>query len=347
MHSRSTVRAGEELPLATLADYLRGRIEGAESGITIKQFLDGHSNLTYLLLCGAGQKYVLRRGPLGPVAPKAHDMAREYRVLKAVSHHFSEAPRPYHLCEDPGVIGASFFVMEHRNGAILRNDVPEPFRTQADHARRISEAFIDCQVRLHAVDVTNDLRGLGKPEGFLERQVQGWRERWERARTGDVPEMDSIGTWLSHHLPGSPPATVVHNDYKLDNVVFRSTGEIEAVLDWEMATIGDPLADLGLTLCYWAWTASSASKDVIPTLTSRPGWYTRDQFVQRYMERSGRDLSGIGYYEVLGMYKLAVILQQIYYRFRRGQTQDERFREFDQRVKDLAQQAAALTERQA
>jgi len=331
----------------SLADYLRGKLEGAESGITVEQFLEGHSNLTYLLSCGNGQKYVLRRGPLGPVAPKAHDMAREYHVLKAVNRCFSDAPQPYHLCEDLEVIGAVFFVMEHRDGVILRNEVPEPFRTSTEYAQRISQAFIDGQVRLHAVDVTNDLRDLGKPEGFLERQVQGWQERWNRARTQDLPDMDAVGTWLSHHLPLSPPATLVHNDYRLDNVIFRSPGEIEAILDWEMATVGDPLADLGLTLCYWAWTPSSASKDVIPSLTSQPGWYSRDQFVERYAKRSGRDLSGIVYYEVLGMYKLAVILQQIYYRFSRGQTKDERFRDFDQRVSGLARQAAALAERHA
>jgi len=345
LHSRSTVRAGEELPVEILADYLRGKIEGAESGITVEQFLEGHSNLTYLLLCGNGAKYVLRRGPLGPVAPKAHDMAREFHVLDAVNHCFPEAPQPYHLCEDPEVIGAVFFVMEHRDGVILRNEVPEPFRSSTDDAARISEAFIDCQVRLHAVDLKNDLRDLGKPEGFLERQVHGWQERWNRARTQDLPDMDAVGTWLSYHLPLSPPATVVHNDYKLDNVVFRSTGEIEAVLDWEMATVGDPLADVGLTLCYWAWTAASAGSDVTPSLTSRPGWYSRDRFVERYSRRSGRDLSGIVYYEVLGMYKLAVILQQIYYRFLRGQTQDERFRNFDRSVMGLARQAAALAER--
>ena len=347
LDSRSAVRTGEELPVAALADYLRGKIESAESGIEVRQFLDGHSNLTYLLSCGDGRQYVLRRGPLGLVAPKAHDMAREYHVLQAISRNFPEAPRPYHLCENPEIIGAVFFVMEHRRGVIVRNKVPASFRTVPDHARLISEAFVNCLVRLHAVDVTQkELSSLGKPDGFLQRQVHGWRERWNRARTEDSLEMEALGDWLSRHLPHSPPAAFVHNDYKLDNVILRSACEIEAVLDWEMATIGDPLADVGLTLCYWAWTELvGGGKDVVPTLTSRPGWYNRDQFIEHYSERSGRNLSGIDYYEVLGMYKLAVILQQIYYRFRRGQTQDERFRHFDQRITSLARQAATLAEK--
>ena len=349
MHSPSAVRVGEEVPLDVLTEYLRGKIEGAENGIAIQQFLDGHSNLTYLLSCSDGRQYVLRRGPLGPVAPKAHDMAREYRVLETLHPHFPEAPRPYHLCEDSAVIGAIFFVMEYRPGLILRNEVPASWRATRDHARLISEAFVDCQVRLHSIDVTHrDFAGLGRPEGFLERQVRGWRDRWDRARTDEIRDMDSIGDWLTRHLPHSPPPTLVHNDYKLDNVIFRSLKEVEAVLDWEMATVGDPLADVGLTLCYWAWAdAAGAGRGPTPALTSRPGWYDREQFLERYWERSRRDVSGIVYYEVLGMFKLAVILQQIYYRFRRGQTRDERFREFDQQVAALARQAASLAERQA
>ena len=349
MNTRNAVRAGEEVPVDTLTEYLSGKIEGAEHGITVTQFLEGHSNLTYLLSCGKGRHYVLRRGPLGPVAPKAHDMAREYRVLDAVHQHFPEAPRPYHLCEDATVLGAVFFVMEYRPGVILRNEIPASLRAIPGHARQISEAFIDCQVRLHSIDVSRgDLAALGKPEGFLARQVQGWRDRWHRARTEQVRDMEEIGDWLTLHLPESPPAALVHNDYKLDNVMLRSAGEIEAVLDWEMATVGDPLADVGLTVCYWAWADSAGTgAGPTPALTSRPGWYRRDQFLERYSKRSGRDISGIVYYEVFGMYKLAVILQQIYYRFRRGQTQDERFRQFDQRVAALARLAASLAEKQA
>lgn len=354
MHSDITpVRAGEELNLAALADWLRGRIAGAERGITLEQFADGHSNLTYLLRINAdGREYVLRRGPIGPVAPKAHDMAREFRVLRMVHPHFPEAPDAFCLCEDPRVLGAVFFLMERRHGFILRDEVPPNLQKVPDYARRISEAFIDCMIRLHAIDVSkNGLIALGKPDGFLERQVHGWADRWNRAQTGvnadETPrmKMDRVIRWLVDRRPSSPAPTLVHNDYKLDNIMLSedSADHVEAVLDWEMATVGDPLADLGLTLCYWTWAAAPQVRArEVPTLTSQQGWYTRDQFVQRYAERTGRDLSHIAYYEVLGIFKLAVILQQIYCRFKRGQTQDTRFQNFGERVKGLVELADSL-----
>jgi aminoglycoside phosphotransferase (APT) family kinase protein len=345
------VRPGEELDLASLADWLRGRIAGAERGITLQQFPSGHSNLTYLLKID-GHEYVLRRGPLGPVAPKAHDMGREFRVLQMVHPHFPEAPNVFHLCEDPAVLGSVFFLMERRHGLILRDEIPPQLSKLPNYAERASQGFVDCLIRLHAIDISRTgLIALGKPEGFLERQVQGWADRWKRAATDDMPKMDRVIRWLIDHRPPSPAPTLVHNDYKLDNVMLMLSAdsaeriEIDAVLDWEMATVGDPLADLGLTLCYWAWVeAPQLRARGVPALTSQPGWYTRDQFVQRYAQGTGRDLSQIGYYEVLGIFKLAVILQQIYYRFRRGQTQDTRFQNFGDRVKGLVELADSLIE---
>ena len=342
------VRAGEELDTASLSEYLRGKIEGADSGIRIQQFPSGHSNLTYLLAAGA-HEYVLSRGPLGPVAPKAHDMAREYQVLRAVHPHFSEAPNALHLCDDPAVIGAVFYIMERRRGIILRDRIPQQMKRLPDHPRLVSEAFIDGLVRLHAIDLpSSGLLALGKPQGFLERQVRGWGDRWQRSKTEDLPEMEFVIRWLDETLPSSPPATLVHNDYKLDNVMLATElpNRIEAVLDWEMATIGDPLADVGLTLCYWSWAAAPELGSYgVKALTAKPGWYSRDQFITRYAQRTGRDLTRIAYYEVLGIFKLAVILQQIYYRFHRGQTSDARFRDFDSRVKELVKLAASLVER--
>lgn len=349
------VRAGEELNLASLADWLRGRIAGAERGVTLEQFPSGHSNLTYLLrMNGDGREYVLRRGPLGPVAPKAHDMAREFRVLQMVHPHFREAPNVFHLCEDPAVLGSVFFLMERRHGLILRDEIPPQLAKLPNYPEQASKGFVDCLIRLHAIDISRTgLTALGKPEGFLERQVQGWADRWNRSATDDMPDhmpkMDCVIQWLVDHRPSSPAPTLVHNDYKLDNVMLSEDSaertEIEAVLDWEMATVGDPLADLGLTLCYWAWVeAPQLRARGVPSLTSQPGWYTRDQFVQRYAEGTGRDLSQIGYYEALGIFKLAVILQQIYYRFRRGQTQDTRFENFGDRVKGLVELADSLIE---
>jgi aminoglycoside phosphotransferase (APT) family kinase protein len=322
------VRPGEELNTRALAAYL------GVAEVAVEQFPGGHSNLTYLVRAEA-REYVLRRPPLGPVAPKAHDMAREYAVLRAVAPLFPPAPQVYRLCEDPGIIGAVFFLMERRRGVILRGAVPPPWTGEAP---RISRAFVDCLIELHAIDVErHGLSALGKPDGYLDRQVRGWTDRWNRAKTEDMPDMDHIIRWLADRLPASPPPTLIHNDYKLDNLMLDAAdpSRIVAVLDWEMTTVGDPLSDLGLTLCYW--TLTDGRERVV---TTRPGWYSPRQLVDYYAERTGRDCSHITYYEVLGIFKLAVILQQIYFRWVRGQTQDERFRAFDQRVKSLVAAAA-------
>jgi aminoglycoside phosphotransferase (APT) family kinase protein len=344
----AVVRDGEELNVAALAAYLNGKIETAGQEIRIAQFPNGHSNLVYLVQTG-GREYVLRRPPLGPVAPKAHDMAREYRVLHAVHPHFPEAPKVFLLCEDPAVIGGPFFLMERRHGVVIRDRVPAELSAITGYQRLVSESFIDCLVRLHTIDVTQpDVAPLGKPEGFVERQVKGWADRWTRSKTEELPEMDRVVNWLHDRLPPATGATLVHNDYKLDNVMMRADGtRVEAVLDWEMTTLGDPLSDLGLVMCYWAWASKAAEDDphpATPVISTQPGWYTRDEFLHRYASKTGRDVTNVGYHEVLGIFKLAVILQQIYYRFHVGQTKDERFRHFDKRVRGLVKLAAELVE---
>ena len=342
MTDTAAIRAGEELSTGTLAEYLKDKVEGAERGISIEQFPGGHSNLTYLVRTCA-REYVLRRPPLGPVAPKAHDMSREYAVLKAVHPVFAPAPEVFHLCEDPGVIGAVFFIMERRHGIVVRGEIPRELESFANYPARVSAGLIECLANLHAVDVeANGLARLGKPAGFLERQVRGWAERWERAKTEEIAEMDQLLRWLAERMPESPAPTLVHNDFKLDNVMLdeRDPGRIEAVLDWEMATVGDPLVDLGLVLCYWGQPSDPGGTK--PSLTSMPGWFSRQQVIEYYGKRSGRDLSNIAYYEIFAIFKLAVVLQQIYVRFHRGQTRDERFRHFDQRVRNLIDQAVAL-----
>jgi len=342
------MRAGERIAADALAEYLRGKLDGAEHGVELEQFPNGHSNLTYLLRTGA-QEYVLRRPPLGPVAPKAHDMVREYHVLRAVHPHYPQAPRPHLVCEDPAVLGAPFFIMERRQGAILREEIPADYASIADYPRMIGEAFLDSLVDLHRIGISAPgLRELGKPEGYVERQVSGWAERWERAKTEEVSELDGVVRWLAGHIPPPLAPSLIHNDYKLDNVMLAtgSPDRVEAVLDWEMATVGDPLSDLGLTLCYWVWaTAPEVRTAGIPALTALPGWFTRDQLVERYAWQTGRDVTHIGYYEVLGVFKLAVIVQQIYSRFHRGQTQDDRFRDFGVRAAALGRLAARLAER--
>jgi aminoglycoside phosphotransferase (APT) family kinase protein len=339
------VREGEQIDAQALAAYLHGKLEGVESGLTLRQFPGGHSNLTYLLEAG-GHEYVLRRPPLGPVAPKAHDMAREYHVLRAVHPLFPRAPRAFLLCDDASVIGATFFIMERRHGLVLRREIPDSLAGDRDFGGRVSEAFVDCLAALHAVDVSQV--PMGKPAGFLERQVSGWAERWQHAQTETLARMDELIRWLTERMPKSPAPTLVHNDYKLDNLMLDAAdpGRVEAVLDWEMTTAGDPLVDLGCVLCYWPESGDPpARREALSDITTRPGWFTRAQIVERYARATGRDVSGLGYYEVFGIFKVAVVLQQIYFRYRRGQTRDERFRDFDERVRGLVEAAAEVAEK--
>jgi aminoglycoside phosphotransferase (APT) family kinase protein len=275
-------------------------------------------------------------------------MAREFGVLAAVGPHFAYAPRVYLLCEDSSVLGAAFYLMERRHGVVIRRDPPAEYRFLEDHPRRTSEAFIDCLAELHSIDIRrHKLESVGRPEGFLERQVQGWSRRWERAKTGDLPQMERLSRWLIEHQPTSPPATLVHNDFKLDNLMLDplDPGRVVAVLDWEMTTVGDPLVDLGIVLCYWPEAGDPLGRrEAISPLTTGPHWFSRKQLLDRYQSETGRDLSNINYYEVFGLFKLSVVLQQIYYRYHVGQTQDPRFSDFSARVRGLADAAMLILE---
>jgi aminoglycoside phosphotransferase (APT) family kinase protein len=345
------VRAGEQLDWTRLGVWLRERLPAcglpgldASREPTVAQFPGGHSNLTYLVRFGDAE-IVVRRPPFGPVAPTAHDMAREFRWLSAMHQVFPLAPRPYLLCEDVDVIGSVFYAMERRRGMVVRAEEP-PALAHPAARRRLSEALIDTLAELHAIDVAaSGLSPLGKPAGFVERQVRGWSERWHRSRTAPLPEMDALAGWLRDHLPGDPPTpSVVHGDFKLDNVMLDAddVGRIVAVFDWEMSALGDPLVDLGIVLTYWSPTAPPEQRDALTTVTDRPGYFTREDIIERYAARSGRDLSAIRYYEIFAVFKIAVVIQQIYYRFVQGQTTDARFATFGARVEYLARHAAHL-----
>ena len=265
----AAVRSGEELDRVALTNYLEDKIEGGAS-LVIEQFPGGHSNLTYLLRTPV-REYVLRRGPLGPVAPKAHDMAREYMVLRAVHPFFDAAPEVFHLCEDTSITGAVFFIMERRHGIVVRDRIPPELAAFPDYPARVSRGFVDCLVELHAVDIEkHGLVSLGKPAGFLERQVRGWFERWNRAKTEEIPLMDRLIQWLTDHLPVSARAHAGSQRFQAGqrNAGPGDPGRIEAVLDWEMATVGDPLVDLGLILCYWSQPSDPGGTKA--SLTSEP-----------------------------------------------------------------------------
>lgn len=334
------VRSGEELNAESLFAYLRDQLpEIPTDHLEISQFPGGHSNLTYLVRI-ADREYVLRRPPFGPVAPTAHDMPREYRLLKAVHPHFPLAPEPFLLCEDTSVIGAPFYLMERRRGIVVRRDLPDEIGDDLDLRRRVGESVVDTLVSLHAVDIEkNGLANIGKPIGFVERQVTGWTKRWERSKTTDVKEFDETAAWLIAHLPPDPATpTLVHNDFKLDNMILDSDdpSKIVAILDWEMCTVGDPLVDLGLLLCYWPQKDDPEPRlEAISGVTALPGFISREQIIERYSRGSGRDLSRIAFYEIFALFKLAVVLQQIFYRYHVGQTHDERFADFDKRVAGL------------
>jgi len=253
------VREGESFDTAALVRALRGRLEGAERPLHVRQFGGGHANLTYLLRFGEGAaavEYVLRRPPLGPVAASSHDMQREYRALSKLWRGFPQAPRAYLYESDPSIIGADFLVMERRHGIVVRAAIPPEFGGGADPVanRRISEAVVDTLAAFHAVDPSAvGLADLGRPDGFLERQVRGWLERFERAKTREVPVAMELARWLGDQLPASPPPTLLHNDWKLDNMALAADdpGRCVAVYDWDMCTLGDPLADVGTLLALW------------------------------------------------------------------------------------------------
>lgn len=354
----SPIRAGEELDIAKLGAYLRERLPALLAGealdpqqpLAIEQFPGGHSNLTYMVSFG-GREFVLRRPPFGPVAPTAHDMPREYRLLSVIHPHFARAPRPYLLCEDPAVIGVPFYLMERRRGIVIRRELPESLNHPATLAA-ISKGMIATLADLHGVDIySSGLAQIGKPVGFVTRQVKGWTERWHRAKTSEIPEIDEVAAWLLEKLPPEPDpeqgraATLVHNDFKLDNVMLdpADVSKVIAVLDWEMCTVGDPLVDLGILLCYWAERGDPEDRrEAISPVTVQPGWLTRRELTEVYAEMTGRDVSRIDFYEIFAIFKVAVVVQQIYFRYVRGQTHDERFAAFGPRIEGLARAALEL-----
>jgi aminoglycoside phosphotransferase (APT) family kinase protein len=336
------VRPEAVLDHEAVSRFLRGQLPQTEGPLEIAQFAGGHANLTYLVRFGE-HEYVLRRPPSGPVAAGAHDMAREYRVLSALWRVFPPASRPYCFCEDANVLGAPFFVMERRRGLVIHKDMPPAYLSRPDLSRRVSEALVDTLVTLHAINYKAvGLETLGKPQGFIERQVTNWLKRWERAHMFPVPLLDEVGRWLLAHVPRSQAPTLLHNDYKLDNVMVDpdDMAHIVALFDWDQCTVGDPLVDLGLLLNYWTQADDTPGRQSLAQApTTLPGFYTRAELVHRYATRSGRDVEAIPFYETFALWKTAIVVMQLFVLYKNGQLKDERLAVFDQRVVALAEAA--------
>jgi aminoglycoside phosphotransferase (APT) family kinase protein len=343
----AAVRPGEELPLVPLESFLLRHFPELNGPLGVAQFPSGHSNLTYLLRFG-GREMVLRRPPFGSKVKSAHDMGREHRVLSKLNSAFPQAPRVLLFCDDEAILGAPFYLMEPVRGMILRKDPPAEMPFPPDLARRLGEAFVDTLARLHALDYRAiGLGDLGKAEGYMERQVRGWTERYHAAKTQEDPRAEHIAEWLRDHLPPATGAALIHNDYKYDNLVLDPVDitRIIGVLDWEMCTIGDPLADLGTSLAYWVDANDSADLQGVRWCPSTyPGSLTRAQIVERYAQVTGRDVSSMPFYLAFGRFKVAVILQQIFFRYAQGLTKDPRFAALPKKVETLLRAAAPAQE---
>ena len=343
------VRASEELDAGKLADYLRTTL-GITDELTIEQFPGGHSNLTYLLRAGE-RELVLRRPPFGSRVATAHDMSREYRVLDKLTAHYPYAPAPIAMCSDEAVIGAPFYLMERLTGVIIRRKPSADLDLAPATAAALCSAFLDTMADLHAIDYEAvGLADFGKPEGYTERQVTGWSKRYEGSQTDEIAGVAQVAGWLAGNMPTPQRAGIIHNDLKFDNMVLDPDDitRVVGILDWEMTTIGDPLMDLGTSLSYWVEAGDAQPMQMLAFgPTAAPGMLTRAELVSHYGERTGQDVNAMVFYYVYGLFKTAVVAQQIYYRYQQGLTKDPRFAPFIHAVRILIDQATLTLERDA
>jgi len=345
----SAIRQGEELDTRSIDGYLKAHIAGLRGEPQISQFPGGASNLTYLLRY-ADQDLVLRRPPFGSKAKSAHDMGREFRILNKLRDAFPYCPQAFVHCTEESVIGAEFYVMERVEGIILRADLPAELAFTPAQTTTLCKSFIDRLVELHQVDYQRcGLGDLGKPDGYVARQISGWNQRYDNARTPDAPLWQEVRDWLQEKMPADhPQPAIVHNDYRFDNVILdpQDPMRIIGVLDWELTTLGDPLMDLGNTLAYWIEADDPAPVQLIRRQPSNaPGMLTRQAFVDYYAQRAGIEINNFDFYYIYGLFRLAGIVQQIYYRYYHGQTADKRFAPFVQMNALLEQMALRVIAR--
>lgn len=345
----ASVREGEELNLERLQAYLAEVLPEVRGDLEVEQFPSGFSNLTYLIRMGEAE-LVLRRPPFGSKVRSAHDMGREFRVLSQLTGVYPKAPGPLAYCDDADVLGAPFYVMERVEGFILRPGVSETEAPAANEMASIGRALVETLAELHAVDYeAAGLAELGKPEGYVRRQIDGWSERYRRARTDELVELERAAAWLGERQPSESGASLIHNDFKYDNLVLDPDDptRVRAVLDWEMATLGDPLADLGYTLIYWLEPGDPrppGTVEAVGAVTAQPGFLSRVELVEAYAKGSGRDLAQIDFYQVLALTKLAVISEGIFKRFQLGKTAGEGFDKMTRAAEPLARRALTIAE---
>jgi aminoglycoside phosphotransferase (APT) family kinase protein len=350
------VREGELLDVRALREWILATnpmLAPAGSALDVRRFPAGFSNLTYLVTVHhehASRRYVLRRPPRGVPAGVAHDMAREHGMLTALHPLGVPVPRPVAVCPSPDVLGAPFYLMEYVDGLILRGAAPADLTGDPALPERmaaLSRTFVSTLAQLHAVPIAGTpLARLGKPDGYVQRQVQGWTRRWEASRIAKVPTLDAVAVWLEGHRPAECDVALVHNDFKLDNLVLApETLQIRAILDWEMATVGDPLMDLGTTLAYWVEAGDAPIfRSLGLGVTALPGAFTRAQLVDAYASTTGRDVGQVVFYYAFGLFKVAVIAQQIYARYVSGKSADPRFGRLGEVVEALGTAAERAVE---
>lgn len=316
-----------ELDFTSLKKHLEEKLFGDAESIEVSQISGGYSNLTFLIQSPKG-KFALRRPPFGEKISKAHDMEREFNALNSLNRAgYSKSPKPVLFCDDPDIFGVPFLVMDFIEGLILRNSIPKGIEFTPEDFRKLSEKTIDCLLELHSLELNESgLIKLGKPEGYVTRQVEGWIDRYFQAKTNELPEMEKVAQWLKSSIPSTENIGFIHNDYKYDNLVLdpENIAIIKSVLDWEMATVGDPLMDLGTSLAYWA---EPGDPDILKmfNMTYLPGNLTREEVIGYYGQKSQLDLSNILFYYIFGLFKVAVIAQQIYKRYTQGFANDPRF----------------------
>ncbi|WP_281647833.1 phosphotransferase family protein [Parendozoicomonas sp. Alg238-R29] len=338
------IRTGEELDILALQNYLLSRLPDAAGELSVKQFPGGASNLTYMLMLGE-QEMILRRPPFGVKAASAHDMGREYKVMSALSGHYP-VPSMIDFCDDQSVLGCDFYIMERLKGLIPRKDLPKGLNLSESDGLQLCLNVLQKLVDLHNIDYkAAGLEQLGKGGGYVKRQVDGWSGRFRKSKTDNVPDFENVMAWLDEKQPGDVKTCLIHNDFRFDNVVLNPDNPMEVigVLDWEMCTLGDPLMDLGNSLAYWIEANDEPQFQMFRRQpTNAPGMLTRQKVVDWYCKQTGTELKSFDFYEVYGLFRLAVIMQQIYYRYYHGQTQDKRFAMFHVAIAYMEQRCQKL-----